>query len=140
VTPIACLVLAADPAPAGPEGDGGGGGFGGIGGFLPLILIFLIFYMLLIRPQSKERKKREAELKAVRKHDRIVTNAGLHGTVVSLGETDVVLRLDPDDVRVRVERTALWQIRSRSTEEEAEEAPAPAASPDRSKEKGKTTG
>jgi preprotein translocase subunit YajC len=136
-SPTSCLILAAD-APAAPaEGEGGGGG-SLLGNIAPLIVIGFIFYFLLLRPQSKERRKREEQLKAVKKHDRVVTNAGLHGTVVALGDTDVVLRLDPDDVRVRVERTALWQIRSRAGEGEQSEAEAP--SPDRSKEKGKATG
>ena len=137
-SPTSCLVLAADPTPAPAEGEGGGG-LGMFGQLAPILVIFLIFYLLLLRPQSKERKKREEQVRAVRKHDRVVTNAGLHGTVVALGDTDVVLRLDPDDVRVRVERTALWQVRSKAAGE-GDEPEAETAAPDRSKEKGKATG
>jgi preprotein translocase subunit YajC len=137
-TETAILVLAADPAPASPEGSGG---FGGMGPFVPMILIFVIFYVLLIRPQSKERKKREEQLRSVRKHDKVVTNGGMHGTVVALNESDVVLRVDDaSNVRIRVERSALWQIRSRADEAEEGERPAEAAVVERAKEKGKATG
>jgi preprotein translocase subunit YajC len=136
--PIACLVLAADPAPAGGEGEGGGGAPGGLfGSFLPILLIFLIFYFLLIRPQSRERRKREEQLKTVRKHDRVITNAGIHGTVAALGDSYVVLEI-ADDVRIKVERTALWQIKARAGEEDEEaESPAGAA---KEKERGTATG
>jgi preprotein translocase subunit YajC len=133
-TETAVLVLAADPAPA----DGGGGGGGMLSSLAPMLLIFVIFYLLLIRPQTKERKKREEHLKTVRKHDRVVTNGGIHGTVVALNDNDLVLRVDDSaNVRIRVERSALWQIRGRSDEEEDGERPADA---ERSREKGKATG
>jgi len=115
------LILAAAPDPAkeaAPEG-------GGFMTMLPLFaMIFLIFYFLVVRPQGKERKKREALLQAVKKNDEVVTTAGLHGTVVSLSETTVVLKVD-DGVRLKFDRSAIWQVRNRETE--AAEAAAAAA-------------
>ncbi len=131
---------------AGESGGDSGGGGGGLVGSLPIFaIIFFIFYFLVIRPQSRERKKRELVLKGVKKHDKVVTTAGIHGTVVSVTDTEVVLKVD-DEVRLKFERSAIWQVRSREDEGEggakAEVDAAPkdedrSAEPSKSKEKGK---
>ena len=44
-------------------------GTGGLGSFLPLILMVAVFYFLLIRPQQKRAKQRNAMLGAVKRRD-----------------------------------------------------------------------
>jgi preprotein translocase subunit YajC len=84
------------------------------GGFDMLIMIgmiFLIFWFLVIRPGSKERKAREAAVANLKKHDKVVTNAGIHGTVVSLEDDSVMLRVDDkNNVRMKFTRAAIWQV------------------------------
>jgi preprotein translocase subunit YajC len=109
---LGATILAADPAPATEPGHAGGGG-GLLNTIAPFAIIFFIFYFLVIRPQGREKKKREDLLKALSKHDQVVTTAGLHGTVVSVTDTEVVLRV-ADDVRLTFDRTAIWQIRNRT--------------------------
>ena len=144
-------VLAAD-APAGGEGGGDGGQGGSPGGgilgspMMIIVIIFFIFYFLVIRPQSKERKKREEILKQVKKRDKVITTAGIHGTVVTATDTDVVLEV-ADGVRLKFERSAIWQVKSRAEDGEAPaagtdaaaepESPSEATAPGRGKEKGK---
>ena len=70
---------------------------------IPMVMVFAIFYLLLIRPQNKQRKEHEEMLKGVDKGDVIVTSGGLHGTVV--GSTEDVLTVEIANVkgeRVRV--------------------------------------
>jgi preprotein translocase subunit YajC len=71
--------------------------------------IFAIFYFLLIRPQQRQKREREATLAAVKKGDRVVTTSGLHGTVVGLGEHTMTLRV-ADQVRLDFDRSALGRI------------------------------
>lgn len=112
---------ASGPAPAGGQAPASGG----LLDMLPLFaIIFFIFYFLVIRPQSKERKKREALLKAAKKGDRIVTTAGIHGKIVSNDDTTVLVEVD-DGVRLRFDKAAVWQVKSRDGE--ATETPAPDA-------------
>lgn len=80
--------------------------------------IFAIFYFLLVRPQQKQRKERDALLSAVRKGDRVVTTSGLHGTVVGLTETTVTLKV-ADQVRLDFDRTAIGRIIPAGGEKEA---------------------
>lgn len=83
---------------------------GGFASMLPMLAVmFLIFYVLLIRPQSKERKKREELIRALQKGDKVVTTAGLHGEVVASDEQRVRLEVD-DGVRLWFDRVAIWKV------------------------------
>jgi len=132
------FVLAADAPPAAPSsgtapasGAPASGGqaapAGGLLDMLPLFaIIFFIFYFLVIRPQSKERKKREALLKAAKKGDKIVTTAGIHGKIVSNDDLTYLVEVD-DGVRLRFDKAAIWQVKSRDGESAEAAAPAPEA-------------
>src|SRR6266849_49506 len=89
------------------------GGAGGSSGMYMQVVffgaIFAIFYFLLIRPQQKQKRDREAMLAAIRKGDRIVTTSGLHGTVLNLNEHTVTLRV-ADQVKLEFDRSALGRV------------------------------
>jgi preprotein translocase subunit YajC len=92
------------------------------GWFVPILLILVIFYFIVMRPATKERKAREAQLGGLKKHDRVVTNAGIHGTVVALEDDTVVLRVDDkNNVRIRFSRQAIWQVVTASSDRAATE-------------------
>jgi preprotein translocase subunit YajC len=54
---------------------------------LMMVLIFGVMWLFFIRPQSKERKKMEEMRKALKKGDRVMTSAGILGTVTNIDET-----------------------------------------------------
>jgi preprotein translocase subunit YajC len=77
-------------------------------GFLPLILIFGIFYFLLILPMQRQKKKQAAMLGSLKNGDTVLTNGGIVGTIVSIGDDDtLILRVKPDNVKLQVARTAV---------------------------------
>lgn len=76
---------------------------------MPIFLIFIIFYFLLIRPQQKQEKERQAMLKNIKKNDEVVTTGGLHGVVLNLKDKTVTVRID-DNVKVEIERSAISRI------------------------------
>lgn len=77
-------------------------------GFLPLILIFAIFYFLLIMPMQRQRKQQQKMLAALKNGDVVLTNGGILGTIVSIGDDDtLVLRVKPDNVKIQVARSAV---------------------------------
>jgi preprotein translocase subunit YajC len=86
---------------------------GGSGAVMTQVLffaaIFAIFYFLLIRPQQRQKREREATLSAVKKGDRVVTTSGVHGTVVGLSEHVMTLKV-ADQVRMDFDRSALGRI------------------------------
>lgn len=73
-------------------GDAGAGSILGLIG--PFVLMFVVFYFLLIRPQQKKTKARNAMLKSLKKGDKIVTIGGLHGTILEISDDIVVLRVN----------------------------------------------
>ena len=99
-----------DLAYAMASSPGGGGNGGGLMSVLPLMVgMFAIMYFLIIRPQQKQRKDREALLAAVKKGDRVVTSSGLYGTVVGLSEHTVTLKV-AEQVKLEFERSAIGRI------------------------------
>ena len=54
-----------------------------IAAFLPIILIGLVFYLLILRPQTKQRKLHEKTLAELKKGDKIITRGGLFGTIIN---------------------------------------------------------
>jgi preprotein translocase subunit YajC len=79
--------------------------------FLPFIIVFVIFWLLVFRPSSKERKQREEQIKNLKKYDRVITNAGIYGTVVGLEQDAVILRVDDkNNIRIKFSRAAIWQV------------------------------
>ena len=55
----------------------------GLAAFLPIILIGVIFYLLILRPQSKQRKKHDQQIASLKKGDRILTRGGIYGKIIN---------------------------------------------------------
>ncbi|EJL43804.1 preprotein translocase subunit YajC [Brevibacillus agri] len=87
----------------------------GLTQFLPIIIMFAIFYFLLIRPQQKKAKQRNAMLAALKKGDKIVTIGGMHGTIQELNDDSVTLRI-AHNVNVTFDRGAINSVVSTSNE------------------------
>ena len=76
---------------------------------MPMFLMMAgLMYFMLIRPQGRERKQREALLSSLKKNDRVVTLSGIIGTVTSFSDDgkEVTLRVD-DSVKLRFLRSAI---------------------------------
>ncbi|MCH7688981.1 MAG: preprotein translocase subunit YajC, partial [Planctomycetes bacterium] len=79
---------------------------------LPLLLMFAIFYFLLIRPQQKKQKEHRNLMSSLEKNNEVITAGGLHGTVVSVKDSTVTLRI-ADNVRVEVEKSSISHVKSK---------------------------
>jgi preprotein translocase subunit YajC len=73
-------------------------------GFAPLIFIFAIFYFLLIMPQQRRQKKWQAMLEALKTGDKVTTSGGLRGTIFSIKDDSITLRVPPDNLKLEVSR------------------------------------
>ncbi|GGE22849.1 preprotein translocase subunit YajC [Primorskyibacter flagellatus] len=92
---------------------------GAIAQFLPLILIFAIMYFLLIRPQQKKLKDHQAMVNAVRRGDLVVTQGGIIGKVVKVREDGEVEVEIAEGVKVRVIKSTLADVKSKTEPAEA---------------------
>jgi len=74
--------------------------------FVPFILIFVIFYFLIFAPMRKKQKKHQEMVHSLRAGDRVITNGGIHGTVVGVTDHVIQLRI-ADQVKIDVAKNAV---------------------------------
>ena len=88
------------------------GPLGSLAGLLPILLIFGIFYFLLFMPMQKQRKQQKAMLASLQNGSEVVTSGGIVGTIVSIDEDKLVLRVKPDNVKIQVTRSSVASLGS----------------------------
>ena len=76
-------------------------------GFLPLLLIIAIFYFLVFMPMQRQRKQQQQMLRDLQNGDVVVTSGGIVGTIVSLADDRVVLKVKPGDTKLEFLRSAI---------------------------------
>jgi preprotein translocase subunit YajC len=87
---------------------------GGLASFLPLVLMFLVLWFLMIRPQMKRAKEHKTLLEALSKGDEVVTNGGIAGKVIEVGESFVQVELAANTV-VAVQKQAIATVLPKGT-------------------------
>ncbi len=90
------------------------------GQFLPLILIFAIMYFLLIRPQQKKMKDHQQMVEALRRGDQVVTQGGLIGKVAKVKDDNEIEVELAEGVKVRVVKSTIAQVLSKTEPASAE--------------------
>jgi preprotein translocase subunit YajC len=85
-----------------------------LGGSSGMLIIYVvafiaIFYFMAIRPQQRQRRAHQALLSALKKGDRIVTAAGIYGTVKRVEEKVVVVEV-AKGVTLKIARRAVAEI------------------------------
>ena len=76
-------------------------------GFLPILLIFAIFYFLLFMPMQRQKKQQQKMLKQLEPGNVVLTSGGIVGTIVSLDDEMVILRVKPDNLKIQVSRNSV---------------------------------
>ncbi len=75
---------------------------------MPIILMVVIFYLVLFLPMRRRQKKLEAMLNSLKNGDRVVTNGGLLGTIVAVGDDNsVTIRVKPDNIKLQFARSSI---------------------------------
>lgn len=71
--------------------------------------VFAIFYFLIIRPQNKKQKQAQKMIAAIKKGDKVVTIGGIHGTVSSVKDKTVVIKVD-DSAKLEFSKSAIASV------------------------------
>ncbi len=95
--------FAQTPAPAAPAA---GGGLNSILGFLPIILIFAVLYFLMILPQQRRQKKHTQMLEQIKRGDRVVLGAGIHGIVSNVKEQTFLVKV-AENTELEIDKSAV---------------------------------
>lgn len=83
---------------------------------MSLVLYFVVFfgimYFLMIRPQQKQSKQRQAMLGGLKVRDQVITAGGIYGKVTKIKEKSVML-LIADKVEIEVAKTGITSVENR---------------------------
>jgi preprotein translocase subunit YajC len=110
--PILDPILAmAPPTPPGTQADPRGAALYQVGF---LVLMGIMLYLLLFRPQQKQRKEQAQMLKSLRPGDKILTTGGVLAIVVSVKEKSLAIR--SADSKFEIVKSAVAEVTERSGE------------------------
>jgi preprotein translocase subunit YajC len=84
--------------------------------FLPLILIAAIFYFLVFMPMQRQKKQQQQMLDSLQNGNEVVTTGGIVGTVVSVADDTIVVRVRPDNIKLQIARSAVSSLVSSKEE------------------------
>ncbi len=86
------------------------GGIGSFGGFPLLILMFVAMYFLLIAPNQRKQKQWQQMLSNLKPGDKVTTNGGIRGTVVSIKDDALVVKCAPDNIKLEMVKSAIAAV------------------------------
>lgn len=66
----------------------------------------VIFYFFMIRPQMRKQKEIKKHRESLKIGDKVITIGGIHGKIVDMDETTVVLEVN-DKTKIKFEKTAI---------------------------------
>lgn len=100
-----------------PQGKGGSSST-----FILMGLMIVVFYFFMIRPQAKKAKQQKTFINDLQKGDKIVTIAGIHGTINKVNDDNTIMLETSPGSYIKIEKSAIsmeWSaaLNKTSTEE-----------------------
>jgi preprotein translocase subunit YajC len=86
---------------------------GSLGSSAPLLLplvFFALLYFLMIAPNQKKQKKWQQMLSELKTGDRVTTNGGIRGTIISVKDDVVQLKIAPDNIKMEFVKSAIAAV------------------------------
>src|ERR1700760_4718395 len=96
-----------------------GGGFTSLGGLPFLFLAMIAMYLLMIVPNQRKQKQWQGMLSKIKAGDRVTTTGGIRGTVVAVKDDVLVVKTQPDGVKLEFTKAAVSAV---TTDEEPAKA------------------
>ena len=88
---------------------GAAGGLG-LGSMALPILFFVALFALMILPNQRKQKKWQKMLAELKAGDRVTTNGGIRGTIITVKDDGVILRVQPDGVKLEFAKQAIAAV------------------------------
>ncbi|HEX9197927.1 MAG TPA: preprotein translocase subunit YajC [Acidobacteriaceae bacterium] len=81
-------------------------------GLQPLLLLVFVaaMYFLMIAPNQKKQKKWQQMLSELKNGDRVTTNGGIRGIIISVKDDVVQLRVPPDNIKLEFVKSAIAAV------------------------------
>jgi len=77
---------------------------------LLIVVFFVAIYFLMIAPNQKKQKKWQEMLGQLKSGDKVTTNGGMRGVIVSVKEDVVVLKIAPDNLKLEFVKNAIATV------------------------------
>jgi preprotein translocase subunit YajC len=81
---------------------------------LPLLLI-PVLYLVMIRPQQKRQKQWQSMLSSIKTGDKVTTAGGIRGTIMSIKDDVIIIKVAPDGVKMEVAKSAIASVTTQET-------------------------
>jgi preprotein translocase subunit YajC len=79
-------------------------------------IVFFLLWLIILRPQKKERQERQRQIAAVKKGDRVVTIGGIHGKITDVDEAHDILTVEiAPKLAVKINRSAIASVESKGS-------------------------
>jgi len=75
---------------------------------LPVFLVLM--YVVMIVPNQRKQKKWQEMLNQLKNGDRVTTNGGIRGIIVSVKDDAVQLRIPPDNIKIEFVKSAIASV------------------------------
>lgn len=86
----------------------GGGNFSMI---IILVVMIALMYFMMIRPQSKEKKRMNEMLNSMAIGDAVLTSSGFYGVVIEITDNDVIVEFGNNkNCRIPMRKSAIIQV------------------------------
>ncbi|WP_374163300.1 preprotein translocase subunit YajC [Arcticibacter sp. MXS-1] len=69
-------------------------------------LIIVVFYFFMIRPQMKKAKDHKKYIDELKRGDKVVTTAGIHGKIVDITDTTFLIEVE-SGAKIRFDKSAV---------------------------------
>jgi preprotein translocase subunit YajC len=98
-----------------PDPSGKGGSTGTL---IMMGMMILVFWLFMIRPQAKKAKQQKEFVNNMQKGDKIVTIAGIHGTINKVNDDGTILLETSPGSYIKIEKSAVsleWSANANKT-------------------------
>ena len=75
---------------------------------LPVLLVLMYFVMVV--PNQRKQKKWQEMLSQLKSGDRVTTNGGIRGVIISVKDDSVLLRVAPDNIKLEFVKSAIASV------------------------------
>jgi preprotein translocase subunit YajC len=105
------------------QGDGKGEPPGGLlTSPIPLLVAMMVmFYFLVLRPNRRQERARQAMIDALKKNAKVVTIGGIVGTIVSIRRDEDEVTLESANSRLRILRSSIARVITPGEQDESDE-------------------
>ncbi|MBV9308742.1 MAG: preprotein translocase subunit YajC, partial [Acidobacteriaceae bacterium] len=77
---------------------------------LPIVLMIAIFYFLVFMPMRRQQRNQKEMLKTLQNGQTVLTSGGIIGTIVTVNDDTLILRIKPYNLRLQVARSSVTSV------------------------------